>query len=57
MHPYYRNRGFMSDAIDEVISYWTHNFSNIQLCTEVYRENQASLNILQHHKNIKVILK
>ncbi|MCM1206143.1 MAG: GNAT family N-acetyltransferase [Firmicutes bacterium] len=57
MHPDYRNMRIMSDAIDTVLSYWSLNFANIQLHTEVYRENQASLNILQHYKNIKVILK
>ena len=57
MHPEYRNIRIMSDAIDEVINFWTLNYSQIPLNTEVYRANSASLAILQHHKSIQVMLK
>ena len=57
MHPEYRNMRIMSEAIDEVINFWTLNYSQITLNTEVYRANSASLSILQHHKSIQVMLK
>ena len=57
MHPEYRNMRIMSEAIDEVVNFWTLNYSQIPLNTEVYRANSASLAILQHHKSIQVMLK
>ena len=57
MHPEYRNIRIMSDAIDEVINFWTLVYPQIPLNTEVYRANSASLAILQHHKSIQVMLK
>lgn len=57
MHPEYRNMRIMSEAIDEVVNFWTLNYSQITLNTEVYRANSASLAILQHHKSIQVMLK
>lgn len=57
MHPEYRNIRIMSEAIDEVINFWTLNYSKIPLNTEVYQANSASLAILQHHKSIQVMLK
>ena len=57
MHPEYRNMRIMSEAIDEVVIFWTLNYSQIPLNTEVYRANSASLAILQHHKSIQVMLK
>lgn len=57
MHPDCRNKGIMSEVVAEVINYWSWSSPKIQLHTEVYRENSASLNILQHYKNIVVVLK
>ena len=57
MHPEYRNMRIMSEAIDEVVNFWTLNYSQITLNTEVYRANFDSLAILQHHKSIQVMLK
>ena len=57
IHPEYRNMRIMSETIDEVTNFWTLNYSQIPLNTEVYRGNYASLAILQHHKTIQVMLK
>lgn len=57
MHPEYRNMRLMSESIDKVINFWTLNYPQIPLNTEVYRANSASLAILQHHNSIQVMLK
>lgn len=57
MHPAYRNIRIMSEAIDEVVNFWTICYPLTILNTEVYQENHASLAILQHNKAINVMLK
>lgn len=47
MHPDYRQRGFMKEAIEAVIGFVCSNNLCCSLQSEVYKENLISINLLQ----------
>lgn len=47
MHPNYRNQGYAKEAVSEVVRYFKENHPNLNLHTEVYKGNHASIAILQ----------
>ena len=47
MHPNYRNQGYVKEAVSEVVRYFKVQHPNLNLHTEVYNDNHASIAILQ----------
>lgn len=47
IHPNYRNQGYAKETASEVVRYFKEKHPNLYLHTEVYRDNQASIAILQ----------
>lgn len=47
MHPHYRNQGYAKEAVAEVVRYFKEKHHNLDLHTEVYNDNHASISILQ----------
>lgn len=47
MHPNYRNHGYTKEAVSEVVRYFKEKHPNLNLHTEVYNDNHASIAILQ----------
>ena len=47
MHPNYRNQGYAKETVSEVVRYFKEKHPNLNLHTEVYNDNHASIAILQ----------
>lgn len=47
MHPHYRNHGYAKETVSEVVRYFKEKHPNLYLHTEVYKDNHASMAILQ----------
>lgn len=47
MHPNYRNHGYAKETVYEVVRYFKEQHPNLNLHTEVYKDNHASIAILQ----------
>ena len=47
MHSNYRNQGYAKEAVSEVVRYFKEKHPNLNLHTEVYKDNHASIVILQ----------
>lgn len=47
MHPHYRNQGYAKEAVSEVVRCFKDKHPNLNLRTEVYKDNHASIAILQ----------
>lgn len=47
LHPNYRNQGYAKEAVSEVARYFKETHPNLNLHTEVYKDNHASIAILQ----------
>lgn len=47
MHPHYRNQGYAKETVSDVVKDFKEKYPNLYLHTEVYKDNQASIAILQ----------
>ena len=47
IHPNYRNQGYAKETVSEVVRYFKEKHPNLYLHTEVYKDNHASIAILQ----------
>ena len=47
MHPHYRNQGYAKEAVSDVLKHFKVKHKNLNLHTEVYNDNHASIFILQ----------
>lgn len=47
IHPNYRNQGYAKGVVSEVVRYFKEKHPNLNLHTEVYKDNHASIAILQ----------
>ena len=47
LQPNYRNQGYAKEAVAEVVRYFKEKHHNPNLHTEVYKDNHASISILQ----------
>lgn len=63
MHPRHRNQGYAKETISEVARHFIEKFPNLDLHTEVYNDNHASISILQScgfkdidYKTSKIVL-
>lgn len=63
IHPHYRNQGYAKEAVSEVVRYFKEKYPNLNLHTEVYNDNHASIAILQScgfmvsgKENVKIML-
>lgn len=47
IHPHYRHQGYAKESVSEVVRYFEEKYPNLNLHTEVYKDNLASIAILQ----------
>ncbi len=54
MHPNYRRRGYMKESIDAAVRFVFENFSCDYIQTEVYRDNNATVHLLEDAGFVKL---